>query len=195
MYAGALGDNAVERYALFLTSLVLSVDPGERRTALQRAREHGLDVPRVAIVTAEHTIERALDTLPSSVKGPLLDLAKTSLESAEEAEMLLVRSIEWTVVEVETYDTALEQANVILRYLLGTHSPPLFFLARLFIRVVQLAGRSMWRDCSSTCSRQNWHRLASPGSAQRNILVIVSSLSHGRCSSTWWSVRHWKRHR
>jgi nuclear pore complex protein Nup107 len=127
MYAGALGDNAVERYALFLTSLALSADPGERRTALQRAREHGLDVPRVAIVTAERTIERALDTLPSSVKGPLPDLAKTSLEPAEEAEMLLVRSIEWTVVEVETYDTALEQANVILRYLLGTHLPPLFF--------------------------------------------------------------------
>ncbi|KAH9971849.1 nuclear pore protein 84/107 [Lactifluus volemus] len=105
MYAGALGDNAVERYALFLTSLALSADPAERRTALQRAREHGLDVPRVAIVTAERTIERALDTLPSS--------------PAEEAEMLLVRSIEWTVVEAETSDTALEQANVILRYLLA----------------------------------------------------------------------------
>jgi len=119
MYAGALGDNAVERYALFLTSLALSADPLERRTALQRAREHGLDVPRVAIVTAERTIERALDTLPSSIKGPLPSLAKATLEPAEEAEILLVRSIEWTVVEPETYDTALEQANVILRYLLA----------------------------------------------------------------------------
>jgi nuclear pore complex protein Nup107 len=118
MYAGALGDNAVERYALFLTSLALSADPAERRTALQRAREHGLDVPRVAIVTAERTIERSLDTLPSSVKGPLPDLAKATLEPAEEAEILLVRSIEWTVVEADTYDTALEQANVILRHLL-----------------------------------------------------------------------------
>jgi nuclear pore complex protein Nup107 len=119
MYAGALGDNAVERYALFLTSLALSADPTERRTALQRAREHGLDVPRVAIVTAERTIERSLDNLPSSVKGPLPDLAKAAaLEPAEEAEILLVRSIEWTVVEEDTYDTALEQANVILRYLL-----------------------------------------------------------------------------
>lgn len=118
MYAGALGDNAVERYALFLTSLALSADPTERRTALQRAREHGLDVPRVAIVTAERTIERSLDNLPSSVKGPLPDLAKAALDPAEEAEILLVRSIEWTVVEEDTYDTALEQANVILRYLL-----------------------------------------------------------------------------
>lgn len=129
MYAGALGDNAVERYALFLTSLALSADPAERRTALQRAREHGLDVPRVAIVTAERTIERALDNLPSSVKGPLPGLAKAALEPAEEAEMLLVRSIEWTVVEADTYDTALEQANVILRYLLGALSLP--FLMRL----------------------------------------------------------------
>jgi nuclear pore complex protein Nup107 len=123
MYAGALGDNAVERYALFLTSLALSADPAERRTALQRAREHGLDVPRVAIVTAERTIERALDSLPSSVKGPLPDLAKAAvLEPPEEGEILLVRSIEWTVVEVDTYDTALEQANVILRYLLGAYA-------------------------------------------------------------------------
>ena len=121
MYAGALGDNAVERYALFLTSLALSADPTERRTALQRAREHGLDVPRVAIVTAERTIERSLDNLPSSVKGPLPDLAKAALDPAEEAEILLVRSIEWTVVEEDTYDTALEQANVILRHLLCAH--------------------------------------------------------------------------
>ena len=137
MYAGALGDNAVERYALFLTSLALSADQAERRTALQRAREHGLDVPRVAIVTAERTIERALDNLPSSVKGPLPDLSKTALGHAEEAEMLLVRSIEWTVVEADTYDTALEQANVILRYLLGARSLRFlfFFLVAIAIAI------------------------------------------------------------
>jgi hypothetical protein len=39
-----------------------------------------LDVPRVAIVTAERTIERSLDNLPSSVKGPLPDLAQAALE-------------------------------------------------------------------------------------------------------------------
>jgi hypothetical protein len=60
------GDNAVERYALFLTSLALSTDLTERRTALQRTREHGLDIPWVAIVTAEHTIECSLDNLPPS---------------------------------------------------------------------------------------------------------------------------------
>lgn len=61
MYAGALGDNAVERYAMFLTSLDLSADIKERKLALTRAREHGLDVDRVAIVTAERTIEKTFD--------------------------------------------------------------------------------------------------------------------------------------
>lgn len=61
MYAGALGDNAVERYALFLASLELSTDVHERKMALVRARDHGLDVERVAVVTAERTIERAFN--------------------------------------------------------------------------------------------------------------------------------------
>lgn len=61
MYAGALGDNAVERYALFLVSLELSADITERRLALTRAREHGLDMDRVAIATAERTIEKAFE--------------------------------------------------------------------------------------------------------------------------------------
>lgn len=59
MYAGALGDNAVERYAMFLTSLDLSANIAERRLALTRARDHGLDMERVAVVTAERTMEKA----------------------------------------------------------------------------------------------------------------------------------------
>jgi nuclear pore complex protein Nup107 len=41
----------------------------------------------VAIVEAEHTIERSLDNLPSSIEGPLLDLTKAAIEPAEEAEI------------------------------------------------------------------------------------------------------------
>jgi hypothetical protein len=70
MYAGVLGNNAVERYALFLTSLALTADPAECRTALQCACEHGLDVPRVVIVMAERTIEGTLNTLPRPSRGP-----------------------------------------------------------------------------------------------------------------------------
>ena len=59
MYAGALGQDAIERYAMFLVSLALSADINERRLALTRAREHGLDMERVAILTAERTIDNA----------------------------------------------------------------------------------------------------------------------------------------
>ncbi len=80
MYSGALGDNAVKRYTLFLTSVALATDSSEQRTALQHAREQWLDVPRVAIVTAEHMTRRALDGLPSSVKEQPLDLVKAAQE-------------------------------------------------------------------------------------------------------------------
>jgi nuclear pore complex protein Nup107 len=59
MYTGALGQDAVERYAMFLVSLALSADIDERRLALTRAREQGLDMERIAIYTAERTIDNA----------------------------------------------------------------------------------------------------------------------------------------
>ncbi|KAN0078059.1 Nuclear pore protein 84/107 [Tylopilus felleus] len=118
MYAGALGDNAVERYAMFLTSLDLSADIKERKLALTRAREHGLDVDRVAIVTAEQTIEKAFGLLPQ-LKGLLPSIIALQ-NPPSEVETLLLRSIEWTTFMEATYDTALEQATVILRYFLGS---------------------------------------------------------------------------
>ncbi|TFY52382.1 hypothetical protein EVJ58_g10050 [Rhodofomes roseus] len=117
MYAGALGDNAVERYAMFLTSLELSADVAERRLALTRAREHGLDMQRVAVATAERTIEKAFQELPPA-KGPLPSIIGMQ-PPASEQEQLLLRSIEWTTFMESTHTTALEQANVILRYFLG----------------------------------------------------------------------------
>ncbi|KAH7921000.1 nuclear pore protein 84/107 [Leucogyrophana mollusca] len=118
MYAGALGDNAVERYAMFLTSLELSADVDERRLALTRARDHGLDTHRVAVVTAERTIERAFELVPP-LKGPLPSIIALQ-PSPSDVELLLLRSIEWTTFVEDTYDTALEQATVILRYFLGS---------------------------------------------------------------------------
>lgn len=61
MYASALGENAVERYALFLTGLGLSVDLEERRAALRRAEDHGLDIVWVAKATAEKTVKKAFE--------------------------------------------------------------------------------------------------------------------------------------
>ncbi|KAF9469517.1 nuclear pore protein 84/107 [Collybia nuda] len=118
MYAGALGDNAVERYAMFLVSLELSADTSERRLALTRARDHGLDMDRVAIATAERTIEKAFELLPL-LRGPLPSIIAMQSQPTD-AELFLLRSIEWTTFMDTTYDTALEQANVILRYFLGS---------------------------------------------------------------------------
>jgi nuclear pore complex protein Nup107 len=58
MYAGALGDNTIECYVFFFTTLGISADIDERKLALARAREHRLDTACVAVVTAERTIER-----------------------------------------------------------------------------------------------------------------------------------------
>ncbi|PPQ72703.1 hypothetical protein CVT24_012914 [Panaeolus cyanescens] len=118
LYAGALGDNAVERYALFLVSLGLSASLEERKTSLTRASEHGLDVTRVAMVTAERTIEGAFNALPQ-LKDTLPSLIQRQPPPNDE-ETLLLRSIEWTTFMESTYNVALEQANVILRYFLAS---------------------------------------------------------------------------
>ncbi|EMD36111.1 hypothetical protein CERSUDRAFT_116015 [Gelatoporia subvermispora B] len=125
LYAGALGENAVERYATFLASLALSADATERRLALARAREHGLDVERVAIATAERTMERAFQVLPPP-SGQLPSVIGMQPPPTDD-EWLLMRSLEWTTFSEATYGTALEQANVILRY----------FLARGRVQVAQ----------------------------------------------------------
>jgi nuclear pore complex protein Nup107 len=53
------------------------------------------------------------------LKGPLPSII--ALQPApSDAEKLLLRSIEWTTFLEATYNTALEQANVILRYFLGS---------------------------------------------------------------------------
>ncbi|KAI0073069.1 hypothetical protein K474DRAFT_1711028 [Panus rudis PR-1116 ss-1] len=116
MYAGALGDNAIERYAMFLTSLELSADISERKLALTRARGHGLDMERVAIATAERTIEKAFSILPPP-KGALPDVLGPQAGPSD-GELLLLRSIEWNTFMESTYNVALEQANVILRFFL-----------------------------------------------------------------------------
>ncbi|KAF8346792.1 hypothetical protein F5887DRAFT_916111 [Amanita rubescens] len=80
---GALGENAVERYALFLVLFKLGKDEGIRiegvdggdlieewRRALLRARERGQDVSRVAVVAAERFVDKAFEFLPpTSTKG------------------------------------------------------------------------------------------------------------------------------
>jgi len=126
MYAGALGENAVERYAMFLVSLPLDVSPNERKRTLLRAAEFGLDVTRVAIVAAERSMDLGLRKLPSSEDEDALPSLISPPHPPSEDETLLLRSIEWTTflgdMEDESQSTlplALEQTNVILRHLLA----------------------------------------------------------------------------
>ncbi|KAK7436197.1 Nucleoporin nup84 [Stygiomarasmius scandens] len=118
MYAGALGENAVGRYALFLVSLELASDSTGRRQALVQAREHGLDQDSVATATAEMSMNKAFEILPP-LKGPLPSIIGFQPEPTD-AELFLLRSIEWTIFSETTYDRALEQANHIFRYFLAS---------------------------------------------------------------------------
>ena len=59
------------------------------------------------------------------MRGPLPSIIARQAPPSE-AELILLRSIEWTTFSEDTFDTALEQANVILRYFLG--KPYSFFL-------------------------------------------------------------------
>ena len=126
MYAGALGENAVERYAMFLVSLPLDVSPNERRRTLLRAAEFGLDVTRVAIVAAERSVDLGLRKLSSSEEEDGLPSLLSPPLPPSEDETLLLRSIEWTTFLEDTEDEshvtlalALEQTDVILRHLLS----------------------------------------------------------------------------
>ena len=69
MYASALGEGAEERYAIFLASLELSADITERRLALMRARDQGLDMARIAVLAAEKTMDHALAVCASPSAG------------------------------------------------------------------------------------------------------------------------------
>jgi nuclear pore complex protein Nup107 len=55
------------------------------------------------------------------LKGPLPSVITLPQQEGEN-ELFLLRSIEWTIFLDTTYDTALEQANIILRYFLGTYT-------------------------------------------------------------------------
>jgi nuclear pore complex protein Nup107 len=124
LYTAALGDTAVARYAKFLVDLGTALSLEERVDALKRARTHGLDAARVATATAAASTDaafRALPPLALSSGAPLPVLREDEKEVEEEdALSLLMRSIEWTTQLEETIPTALEHANVVMRYLLAS---------------------------------------------------------------------------
>lgn len=74
----------------------------------------------------------AIRQLLPQLKGPLPSIIALQ-NPPSEVETLLLRSIEWTTFMEATYDTALEQATVILRYFLGMPSV-LTLMCRSFVQ-------------------------------------------------------------
>lgn len=66
-------------------------------------------------------VKLVIRQLLPQLKGPLPSIIALQ-NPPSEVETLLLRSIEWTTFMEATYDTALEQATVILRYFLGMSS-------------------------------------------------------------------------
>ncbi|KZV71461.1 hypothetical protein PENSPDRAFT_630135 [Peniophora sp. CONT] len=122
MYAGALGDNAVDRYAHYLSTMELSVDRKARGDTLADAAKYGLDTVRVAEKAAEMSVNRALEVLASSSSSSLTslpDLKETEEVELDGAEEVLFRALEWTTFQDETHALALKHANIALRYFLN----------------------------------------------------------------------------
>ncbi|KDQ10751.1 hypothetical protein BOTBODRAFT_115291 [Botryobasidium botryosum FD-172 SS1] len=117
LYIGALGSNALDRYAEFLADLDMNTSKRDCAVALNRAKDHGLDVIAVAEKTGALVCRRELRTLPPHTM-PLPSPASFDIRITEK-ENVLIRSVEWLTVHQETYEQALTQANALLRYLLG----------------------------------------------------------------------------
>ena len=77
-YVQALGASAVQRYAVFLSGLDNRTSPYDRRVALTKAQEHGLDVATVAKVTAQISTEKAFRV---GISGPIIHSGLDSLSS------------------------------------------------------------------------------------------------------------------
>ncbi|KAF8492248.1 nuclear pore protein 84/107 [Gautieria morchelliformis] len=116
-YAAALGDNAVSRYALFLAELPVSTSSHERRGALLRAHEFGLDISRVALGTADMCMDRAFKALPSLL-GPYPPVSSDPRKLSD-AEQALINATDWLTFQESTYRPAVVRINSVLRYFLG----------------------------------------------------------------------------
>ncbi|KAG9086114.1 Nucleoporin nup84, partial [Ceratobasidium sp. 392] len=117
LYVSALGDNAIDRYALYLASLPDDLPREQLSHALSLARQHNLLVERVAIATADLIAKNAIKELPP-LRGPLPSITDMN-EPATPTENRLVRSVQWLLFNEETWQTATHQSNAVLRYMLG----------------------------------------------------------------------------
>ncbi|KIJ51179.1 hypothetical protein M422DRAFT_223628 [Sphaerobolus stellatus SS14] len=117
-YAAALGENAVSRYALFLSEIPVSSSLRERREALFRAAEFGLDVGQVALSAADLCLERAFKAL-SVPSTPYPSISSDPCKLSD-PELALINAVDWLGFQESTYQAAVVRFNSVLRYFLCT---------------------------------------------------------------------------
>ncbi|KAK4695199.1 hypothetical protein P7C70_g8599, partial [Phenoliferia sp. Uapishka_3] len=137
-------ESAVDAYARFLATFGTESDVESRRLALLQAREHGLDLAKIAFKTVELTLDDTLTvSLPSS---PLLPPHSPDTANFEQnlppldsheifdayanlstRENELIRSLEWLSFDISTFGACLAQANALVRHFLSTSLFPSSF--------------------------------------------------------------------
>ncbi|KAH7106400.1 nuclear pore protein 84/107 [Auriculariales sp. MPI-PUGE-AT-0066] len=119
LYAATLGASAIERYAEYLAGLDAHISNEERRAGLRRAAEHQLDAVLVAESVADKVGRRAFKDLPKlqALAPDTADLYAPHVLKDEE--LLLITSVEWLVFSPQTYPSAVELVNSIVRYFLA----------------------------------------------------------------------------
>ncbi|KAH9457702.1 hypothetical protein MJO29_004858 [Puccinia striiformis f. sp. tritici] len=113
-------ESGVETYAKYLISLGPSADLPTRRVALLRALEHGLDLSRVACTAVKLTLQEITRTSVESNREHGLNKFSHQLTDKQR---VLIRSLEWLIIDPVTYPEALIQANSLIRYFLTAGHP------------------------------------------------------------------------
>ncbi|BEI86919.1 hypothetical protein CcaverHIS002_0702650 [Cutaneotrichosporon cavernicola] len=118
-YAACLREgNGEESYARFLRSMPPTASLQDKRVALLRARDYGLDVATIATYTVRMILHAAFDAAPSLAPGqPDITDVRVSISPDDEA---LIRALEWLTIVPETLPEALARADEVARYFLAT---------------------------------------------------------------------------
>ncbi|KAI5475321.1 nuclear pore complex protein Nup107 [Pseudohyphozyma bogoriensis] len=118
-YASNLdSSSAIESYARFLLTFGPDSDRASRQAALLKAREHGLELAKIACRTVELILADIREELPVEEPSAFDAYARVDGRQLE-----LIRSLEWLTFDHSTYPEALTQANALTRFFLSTDKP------------------------------------------------------------------------
>lgn len=117
-YAACLREgNGEESYARFLRSMDGNASIEDRRTALLRAKDYGLDVGTIATETVRMVLHAAFEAAPSLTPGqPDITSVRVQVSAADWG---LIRALEWLTMVPEVLPEALRRANDVARYFLA----------------------------------------------------------------------------